>query len=386
MFLRSGTTWSQQAYLKASNSDANDNFGYSVSISGDTIVVGAFGEASLATGVGGDGSINSASDSGAAYVFVRSGTSWSQQSYLKATNSAAGDSFGISVSISGDTLVVGASFEDSAATGVYGNEALNSAIQSGAAYVFVRNGVTWFRQAYLKASNTDANDRFGESVSISGDIIIVGASFEDSAATGVNGDGSVNSAGNSGAAYVFVRDDTDVWSPPSYHKASNTESGDSFGFSVAASNNTVFIGARNEDSNAIGVNGDEANNSASSSGAVYVYEINYFIGGTVSGLASGNSVVIQNNSGDDLNINTNGDFTFTTALNNDSVYDVTVLTQPTLPNQTCAVSAGSGLLVGANVTNVTVNCITDTYTVGGSVSGLTAGKSVVLQNNGSDIR
>ena len=109
MFVRSGTTWSQQAYLKASNTRASAYFGYSVAVSGDTVVVGAVLEASSATGVNGNQADNSADQAGAAYVFVRSGTSgtsWTQQAYLKASNTG-GDYFGTSVAVSGDTVVVG---------------------------------------------------------------------------------------------------------------------------------------------------------------------------------------------------------------------------------------------------------------------------------------
>ena len=130
----------QQAYLKASNTGASDFFGASVAISGNTVVVGAYGEDSAATGVNGNQADNSAIDSGAAYVFVRSGSTWTQQAYLKASNTGASDFFGASVAISGDTVVVGAYDEDSAATGVNGNQANNSAVDSGAAYVFVRIG------------------------------------------------------------------------------------------------------------------------------------------------------------------------------------------------------------------------------------------------------
>ena len=126
----------QEAYLKASNTDAGDYFGYSVAISGDTIVVGAIVEDSSATGVNGNQDDNSASDAGAAYVFQRSGSTWSQQAYLKASNTDASDYFGVSVAISGDTIVVGASGEGSSATGVNGNQDDNSASAAGAAYVF----------------------------------------------------------------------------------------------------------------------------------------------------------------------------------------------------------------------------------------------------------
>src|SRR5262245_48839547 len=163
----------QQAYLKASNTDAGDLFGFSVAISGDTVVVGAFVEASAATGVNGNQAHISAVNAGAAYVFVRSAGVWSQQAYLKASNTNAGDYFGGSVAIDGDTLVVGASGEASAATGVNGNQTDNSAPGSGAAYVFVRSGMVWTQQAYLKASNTATADEFGGVVDISGDTIVV---------------------------------------------------------------------------------------------------------------------------------------------------------------------------------------------------------------------
>src|SRR6478609_6106572 len=194
----------QQAYVKASNTGAGDRFGSSIAISGDTVVVGAQTEASAATGVNGNQSDNSAPNAGAAYVFVRNGTTWTQQAYLKASNTEAFDRFGIRAAISGDTAVIGAIGEDSAATGINGNQSDNSATDAGAAYVFVRTGSTWTQQAYLKASNAGAFDDFGYSVAISGGAAVIGAWEESSAATGVNGNQSNNSAGGSGAAYVFA--------------------------------------------------------------------------------------------------------------------------------------------------------------------------------------
>ena len=202
IFTRNGTTWSQQAYLKASNTDADDSFGRSVSLSGDTLAVGVYVEDSSATGVNGSQSDNSLSNSGAVYIFTRSGRTWSRQAYLKASNTDAGDLFGYSVSLSGSRLAVGAIYEDSSATGVNGSQSDNSAIDSGAVYIFTRSGTTWSQQAYLKASNTDASDEFGSSVSLSGDTLAVGADWEDSSATAVNDNQNDNSAGRSGAVYV----------------------------------------------------------------------------------------------------------------------------------------------------------------------------------------
>ena len=272
VFVRSGTTWSQEAYLKASNTDASDLFGSSVAASFDTVVVGTFREDSSGSGVGGDQSDNSASDAGAAYVFVRSGTSWSQDAYLKASNTDAGDEFGRSVTVSGDTVVVGAPFEDSNSTGVDGDQSDNSAMWAGAAYVFVRSGTIWSQEAYLKASNTDAIDWFGWSVAASGDTVVVGSNGEDSSATGVDGDQSDNSANGAGAAYEFVRSGTS-WSQEAYLKASNTDTADVFGVSVAVSGDTVVVGAYREDSSATGVNGNQSDNSAPDAGAAYVFNV-----------------------------------------------------------------------------------------------------------------
>ncbi len=261
----------QQAYLKASQVTAHDYFGRSVAISGDTVVVGAHNEDGSATGV--DGTENElAPDAGAVYVFVRSGTTWRQQAYLKATQVTANDQFGFSVAIAGDTLVVGANLEDGSSTGVNGtvNEL---APDAGAAYIFVRRtggngGRTWSQQAYLKASQVTANDQFGFSVAISGDTVVVGANLEDGSATGVNG--VVNElAPDAGAAYVFVRSGT-TWSQQAYLKTSQVTAGDLFGTSVAVAGDTVVVGATLEDGSATGVNGS-VDELASGAGAAYVF-------------------------------------------------------------------------------------------------------------------
>ena len=274
VFVRAGGIWTQQAYLKASNTGSDDYFGSAVAISGNTVVVGAGTESSDATGINGDQSNNNASSSGAVYVFVRNGVTWSQQAYVKASNTDAGDRFGISIGISDDTLVVGALRDDSNATGVNGNDSDNSVLESGAAYVFVRSGSTWSQQAYLKASNTGAGDFFGYAVAVSGDTIVAGAWQEDSPSNGVNGDQSDGDeehyAEDSGAVYVFVRNES-TWSQQAYLKASNTDFADNFGYSVAISGDAVVVGALQESSSATGVDGDQIDNSSFNSGAAYVF-------------------------------------------------------------------------------------------------------------------
>ena len=278
VFTRNAGVWGQQAYLKASNTDAGDLFGVAVTLSndGDTLAVGGYREDSNATGVNGNQADNSAVDSGAVYVFTRSVGVWSQQAYLKASNTDAGDLFGSWIYLSGDgeTLAVGARFEASNATGVNGNQADNSAVDSGAVYVFTRSAGVWSPQAYLKASNTDAGDLFGAMVALSddGNTLAVGARQEDSNSSGIGGNEGDNSAPDAGAVYIFTRSGV-VWSQQVYLKASNTDAGDMFGVRVALSSdgNILAVSAGNEDSSAIGLGGNQADNSAPDAGVAYVF-------------------------------------------------------------------------------------------------------------------
>jgi len=265
VFTRANGVWTQQAYLKASNTEADDQFGVIMALSGDTLVVGAQFEDSSATGVNAHNeSDNSAKDSGAVYVFTRTAGVWTQQAYIKASNTGAGDQFGVNVALVGDTLAVGAYGEASNATGVNGNENDDSRPQTGAVYVFTRTAGVWSQQAYLKASN--AGGLFGYGLALAGDTLAVGAPFETSNATGINGDQSDESAPNAGAVYVFTRN-AGVWSQQAYVKASNTDKGDRFGEDVALDGDSLLVGARFEQSG----NGDQADNSADNAGAAYVF-------------------------------------------------------------------------------------------------------------------
>jgi hypothetical protein len=201
--LRRAGQLAQYAYAKASHTGADNYFGHSVAISGDTLAVGAYREASAAKGVNGNQDDNSALLSGAVYVFRRSGATWQQEAYLKASNTGYDGRFGTSVALSGETLAVGASGEASAAAGIDGNQDDDSAFQSGAVYVFRRSGAMWQQAVYLKASNTGAGDYFGYTVALSNDTLAVGAGLEDSAARGVNGNQADDSIQDSGAVYIF---------------------------------------------------------------------------------------------------------------------------------------------------------------------------------------
>jgi hypothetical protein len=273
--------WHQNAYIKASNPDADDYFGVYTALSADgrTLAVGAHGEDSASVGIGGDESDNSYYNSGAMYLFRRNTSGeWSQEAYIKAGNPDTGDGFGRSNTLSadGNTLAVGALREDSAATGIDGDQDNNSATDAGAVYVFSRNSsAEWRQQAYIKAGNADSEDVFGWSPSLSsdGNTLAVAAQTEDSSAMGINNDPDDNSANNAGAAYLFNLNSSGEWRQQAYIKANNTEEEDLFGRSLflSADGQTLAVGAVWEDSAATGINGNQSDNSIVGAGAVYLY-------------------------------------------------------------------------------------------------------------------
>jgi len=266
-------TWSQEAYLKASNANGGDRFGAAIAMSGDTVVISAPGEDSAAVGVGGNEIDSGALESGAVYVFVRDGTgAWSQQAYIKASNTQASDNFGTSLALDADTLVVGAHLEDSSATGIDGDQADDASADSGAVYVFTRDvDGNWTQQAYIKASNTDPDDQFGSSVTLSQDTLVIGAPGESSRATGIDGNEVNNNDTGAGAAYVFTRDASNVWTQQAYVKASNTDAGDEFGASVSLVADILVVGAPREDSGAVGIDGFENDDRTLNAGAAYLF-------------------------------------------------------------------------------------------------------------------
>ena len=275
VFTRRGETVAQQAYIKASTPGDGDNFGSSVALSrdGNTMAVAAYYESSAATGINGNQNDRSIPEAGAVYVFTRTGTTWSQQAYIKASNTgqaavgdgfAEGDQFGYSIALSadGNTLAVGAIGEDSAATGINGDQADNMANQAGAAYVFTRTGSTWSQQAYVKSSMTRPNVLFGYSIGLSGsgDTLAV-AEFDADR--------------GKGALYVLTRSGG-TWSQQARIQADNAENGDSLGYSMAISDdgNTIAAGAADEDCLIPGVNPagcDKDQPSDTSAGAAYVF-------------------------------------------------------------------------------------------------------------------
>jgi len=227
IFKRDGETWSQQAKLVASDGAAADYFGWAVSISGDyALVVARYDD-------------DKGTDSGSAYIFKRDGTSWSQQVKLTASDGAANDNFGgWSVSINGDLAIVGARGDS------------DMGYASGSAYIFKRAGETWVEQTKLLADDGDANDYFGISASISGDFAVVGAYGND------------DSGDRSGSAYIFTPDDIDPnnWIQRQKLTASDGNTDDYFGWSVSISGDYAIIGARQDD------------DMGSNSGSAYIFK------------------------------------------------------------------------------------------------------------------
>ena len=275
IFSRISGNWQLQAYVKAFSSRKNHEFGGSVALSGDgnTLAVGATNE-----------NFTDGNNAGTVYLYSRVSRNWTQQGGVIASNAERFDKFGYSVALSddGNTLAVGARFEDSNATGInHPGQNNNDNSASGAVYLFSRVSDNWEQQAYVKASNTGKEDQFGYSVTLSGDgnTLAVGAMLEDSNGTGVNdptGQNNNNAADSSGAVYLFTRASGN-WEQQAYIKASNTGKNNYFGVSVDLSEDghTLAVGATGERNNdAIGVNdstGHNNNNATESSGAVYLF-------------------------------------------------------------------------------------------------------------------
>ena len=286
VFARTRSRWSQQAYVKPSSpagADANDLFGYSVALSadGNTMAVGSYDEAGSSNVINGPED-NRLPGTGAVFVFTRSGTTWSRQAYLKASTQDPADSLGAWVAISddGNTVAASAPDEDSLTTGIDAVQTGHSGrigtlddVSAGAAYVFVRSGTTWSQQASFKASNSGIEDWFGVRLALSGDgnTLAASAPNEDGGAKGINGRQDDKSASDAGAVYLFTRTRT-TWTFQSYVKSSNAEKFDEFGSGVALSRHgALAVGARSEDGGAKGTNGNQADNSVTDSGAVYMF-------------------------------------------------------------------------------------------------------------------
>ncbi|WP_438013957.1 thrombospondin type 3 repeat-containing protein [Sorangium sp. So ce315] len=219
VFVRAGATWMDGGELKPDDGAAGDSFGRAVGVDGDTVLVGAPGASGASTGEG------TPVKSGAAYVFVRTDAGWRQEAKLTPEDGAVNDLFGLSVSLSGNTAVVGASRHDA-----------SGASDAGAAYAFVRTGAGWIKEAKLVGASA-AEDRFGESVAVSGETALVGAPQDD------------EKGSNAGAVHVFVRGGS-TWTHAVKLLAEDGRASDQFGGAVAISGGGALIGAIGHDATA----------------------------------------------------------------------------------------------------------------------------------------
>jgi len=249
IFQYNGSTWELQQKLVASDRAASDYFGYSVAISGNYAIVGAFQEDQDAL----DG--NTLSNAGSAYIFHYNGTTWEQQQKLVSTDRAIDDNFGYSVAISGEYAVIGAHNEDE-------DEALENTINSaGSAYIFKFNGSNWAQVQKIVGINRFSSSRFGSSVAISDSLIAVGTSncWDPSGA---------NQILNAGAAYIFNLTTGSVWAMQQKIVPQVRARDDYFGYSVSLSNTHLLVGAYQEDEDSV-----EAN-TLSNSGSAYLFKKN----------------------------------------------------------------------------------------------------------------
>ncbi len=221
VFTRSGKNWRQQAKLTAIDGAPNDTFGGNVVLSGDTIVIGAMRDD------------DKGENSGSAHVYMRSKNVWSHQTKITAADGAKDDAFGQSLALSGDTVIIGAPRDD------------DNGKDTGSAYVFTRTGTNWHQQAKLTANDGLSGDLFGISVAMSGDTILVGADLHDAVAK------------NAGAVYVYTRSGNS-WSQQAKLTAADGGETDIFGVRVALSGDTALISARRDDDDIMGVDAGSA--------------------------------------------------------------------------------------------------------------------------------
>jgi hypothetical protein len=268
----------QQSYIKAANAQAGDRFGFSIALSadGNTLGVGSYDEDGGATGV--NGAVNEdAANSGAAYLFSRNGTTWTQTAYLKASNTVRNIAFGSSMTLSGDgnTFVVGAADETNLSRGIDTDQKSvpNNEISAGSVYVFRKSDAGWRHDAYIKSSNIGRTDLFGFRLAVShdGNLLAAGAPGQSGGGRGFTANQEDFTAAESGAVYLFTRD-AQRWTQRAYVKAPNAEEFDQFGSGVAlsADGGTLAVAANAEDSGA-GIDGNQNDNAVRDAGAVFVF-------------------------------------------------------------------------------------------------------------------
>ncbi|MFC3194584.1 hypothetical protein ACFODZ_10085 [Marinicella sediminis] len=356
-------SWTIKQKLTSSDGQANQFFGSSLSLYQNRLLIGATGDDDRGFGAG------------AAFIFDHDGTTWTETSKLQGLDTASRDRFGTALSLSSNLALVGAPSDSD--NGAY----------SGAAYTFRFNGANWSQEEKLIPVDNSTFDNFGNAVSLSGDLALVGAVWDDDHGT------------DSGSAYIFdlLTDYEVIVSVTGLATGNSISLNNDDDTLTILENNTQTLSTLHDGSDydvMITTQPTTPNQlcsfisaaSGTLNGADVVIQVQcvtmqYTVSGTATGLAAGNTVVLQNNLADDLIVSDNGGFTFPTPLDDESTYAVSVLTNPDNPNQSCEVTQESGQLAGAPVSDVLINCVTESYTVGGQVTGLEAGNSLTLSLN-----
>lgn len=270
IYRRTGTTWNLEAYVKADFVNTGDEFGASVDVEGDLVVIGAPGEDAAGTLFGGNPGTNYRVDSGAVYAYAYDGSAWSLEEYFKAAGSDAGDAFGAALALRNGALLVGAPGVDSGASGVDGDVNDNSTADAGAAFTFYRSGTSWSYGEFIKASNPAANNEFGAAVAIDAAALAIGAPGEAGASTSINGSQVQGGKPDSGAVYVFERPLGDAPMQAAHIKALNSDAGDRFGTSLDLHGGSLVVGAPWESSSSPA---NKAQDDLLNSGAAYQYNL-----------------------------------------------------------------------------------------------------------------
>lgn len=290
VFSRAGANWTQQAYIKAPSSQQGDLFGGALGLSadGNRLLVGSPGEDGYAIGIGQHFENNLRPNTGAAFLYERSGSSWSLSRFIKphyyfpntpVTLLKFGDT--VAISSDGRTLAVGAKYESGAGSGINPSDPIlgygRMGYMSGAVFVYHEGLSGWQHQAYIKPALTYSNHFFGHSIALSGngDTLVVGSTDDRSKATGVNGNPAPELYFNgAGAAWIFRRQDG-AWSQQAYLKPSFIDQSDNFGHLVDVSDDgsVVAVSAPWERSSSTGINGDPADNRLRGAGAGYLFRL-----------------------------------------------------------------------------------------------------------------
>lgn len=314
VFAREGDTWVEEAYLVDPNPGEHDPhdpyasisslFGWSLSLSGDTLAIGASREDSGGSGAGADPDQGYLDASGAAYVYTRSDGTWSQQAFLKAPVAREGQWFGQSLAVQGDLLAVSAPNESR-------SEGSTTWYSVGRIYLYARDGGSWAHVESLQRSGDVEGEQLGarldldgdalvassaagvivfrrsssgvwseseivpqsgwHALDLDGDTLVVGNTYDKSTSRGIDGDETDTSGNQVGAAWVYTFDGT-AWTQQAYLKAANADSGDRFGHSVSLDGDLLAVGAPGEAGVEAGLNGDDSSNVASDAGAIYLFE------------------------------------------------------------------------------------------------------------------